>query len=71
MIIVTLIEDNIIVDITTFYDTDRNKAESLFFDLCETSFSNFDEYTEKDRDAILTQGYERGGNKGICISTID
>jgi len=71
MVIVSHIEDNIIKDIASFSWEEQNKAETLFFSWCETLFSNFEEYTRKDREAVLAQGYERGGNRAVCISYVD
>jgi len=46
----------------------KEQAETLFLKKCESILSNFDEYTEHDKRAILDDGYETFGCGSICIS---
>lgn len=47
--------------------TDREKAQAQFLDTCSTEISNWDEYTQADKDALLDLGYEQTGNGGAVV----
>lgn len=74
MIAVTVIRDNVVDDITLFEDKtpeDRRRAEDYFLTRCGEVLSNWDEYTQDDKDATLDNGYETFGNGSICICTTE
>ena len=50
----------IVESIDTFEDTQEgnNKAEERFLELCSDTFSNWDEYTDSDKQELLDNGYE-------------
>lgn len=48
-------------------DEGNKQAEQYFLDLCSTHFSNWNEYTQKDIDAILDVGYEESNCNKIVI----
>ena len=47
---------------------DSEEAEKLFFAKCEESISNWDEYSEEDKEAILENGVAEKANGSICLS---
>ena len=51
--------------------TDRDKAQEHFLDTCSTKLSNWDEYTQSDKDALLDQGYEKFGNGVVMLIDTD
>lgn len=53
----------------THVGCDRGKAETAYFNTCESNVSNWDEYMPHDRDTVLTEGYCLYG--GGCIMLID
>lgn len=48
--------------------TDVEVAELVFLDKCAEYFTNWDEYTEEDKEAILDDGYEESAHKIVFIS---
>jgi hypothetical protein len=46
----------------------REEAQRVFLDKCNTYISNWDEYSKEDVDAVLEDGYEKFGNGSICLS---
>ena len=74
MLSVTVIRNGVVDEMTLFKsDTveERQKAENFFLDRCGEILTNWDEYTNDDKDAILDNGYESFGNGSICICTPD
>ena len=49
----------------------KEKAIKAFFDACSNCLSNFDEYTQKDRDAIEDRGFETFGNGSVCLVNME
>jgi hypothetical protein len=45
----------------------NNNAEKMFINKCEHYFSNFYEYTNDDKQAILENGYEQNPTYKIMI----
>lgn len=62
---VIVIEDDRLIDNIPFVDD--FEAENIFEESCKTHISNFDEYTLKDIEALLEQGYEEYGRGKIRI----
>lgn len=55
-------------EVTEFsFQEDEFSCKSKFKELCEQSFSNFDEYEQEDLEDILSQQFERGGGKFISF----
>ena len=65
---IIVIKDGVV---DTVIQTDETACEKDFFEAVKQKISNWDEYTQEDRDAILKQGYERFGNGSICLTWID
>ena len=47
---------------------DAEHAERVFLDKLAECLSNWDEYDQDDRDAVLDNGYEQFGNGSVCLS---
>jgi hypothetical protein len=47
---------------------DGEHAERVFLDKLAECLSNWDEYDQDDRDAVLDNGYEQFGNGSVCLS---
>jgi len=62
---VTVINQDRLVENLPFKD--ETEAYSIFLEFCKNYLSNFDEYTQKDIDAILKDGIERFGHGEIRI----
>lgn len=57
MYMVALMKDNLPEDIIYFGDKRRLAQNKLLY-LCSSYVSNWDEYTEEDKESILDDGYE-------------
>lgn len=64
MFIVMTIKDNVPEDIIGVFIV-RELAQKCFLDACSTRLSNWDEYDNEDKEALLDQGYEEFGNGSI------
>lgn len=47
--------------------TDLDKAQAQFLDTCSTQISNWDEYDQDDKDALLDLGYEQTGDGAVVL----
>jgi hypothetical protein len=63
---VVVIKDNLVHD--NIMCNDNVHAEKVFFDKLAENLSNWDEYTEEDREAVLEDGYENFGNGSVCLT---
>lgn len=71
MYLVMVNKDNLPQDVI-LVTMDRNKAQAQFLDTCSTQLSNWDAYTQDDKDILLDQGYERfGANEAILLVDTD
>lgn len=66
MFSVITIKDEVL-DEVVWSGPDRLEGEKHFLDTLTSCISNFNEYTSRDIDVILDQGYERFGNGSICF----
>jgi len=46
-------------------------AEQIFLDKCSVYFTNWDEYTDADKEAILDNGFEQNSHKIVFIGWPD
>lgn len=46
----------------------KEKAEKTFINICSETFSNFEEYTKEDIDAILDNGYEESTHRIVFLT---
>jgi len=66
---VVVVANNVIETITSFVGENAGtKAEAFFIDTLKNRLSNFDEYTIKDIENILEDGYESFGNGSVCLA---
>jgi len=66
-IVVTVINGNVPESMRLFHDVEQ--ANAYFLQKCEDNLSNWDEYTQEDKDALLDEGYETTpSGKCICIT---
>jgi len=55
-------------EVTDFsFQEDEYSCHYAFKELCQQSFSNFDEYEQEDLEDIVSQKFERGGGKFISF----
>lgn len=51
--------------------TDRDKAQAQFLDTCASAISNWADYTQADKDALLDLGYEQTGDGAVVLIDTD
>lgn len=65
------INKNNILDELVLVTTDLKKAQQHFLDTCSDHLSNWDKYTQADKDALLDLGYEQTGDGAIVLIDTD
>jgi len=60
-----------ILDALVYVGCDREVAIGHFFDTCSTCISNWDEYDQNDKDALLDAGYERFDHGAVLLIDTD
>ena len=63
---VVIIKNNLVDDIRRFEKSDE--AEKYFLERCAWLISNWDEYTQEDKENILEDGYEEFEDGSICLA---
>jgi hypothetical protein len=63
--IVVVVKDGIVDEAVICKDDEH--AKRVFLDLCAERISNWGDYTVKDIDAVLEQGFEEFGNGSVCL----
>lgn len=56
-----------ILDELILVTTDREKAQQHFLDTCQEHLSNWDDYTQDDKNALLDMGYEQLVGEGAIV----
>jgi len=71
MYLVMVNKDNLPQDVI-LVTTDRDRATEQFLETCSELLSNWDAYTQDDKDILLDQGYELfGNNESIVLVDTD
>lgn len=52
-------------DLSAF--TSTQEAEDCFIKIASHKFSNWDDYSPEDIQAVLDDGYEQNGNSALCL----
>jgi len=63
---IVIIKDGVVDDLILCRDGDH--AQKVFLENCAETFSNWDEYTQEDIDAIIGNGYEKSAYSAVCLS---
>ena len=66
MYLVMVNKDNLPQDVI-LVTTDRDRATEQFLETCSERLSNWDAYTQDDKDILLDQGYELFGNNEAIV----
>jgi hypothetical protein len=63
---IVIIKDGVVDDLILCRDGDH--AKTVFVEKCAETFSNWEEYSQADIDAIIDNGYEQSAHSAVCLS---
>ena len=64
---IIIIKNNLVESATP---STSETCEKDFLAAVASNVSNWDEYTQEDKDIIVEQGYETSGNGSVCLTWI-
>ena len=65
--LIVIIKDGVVDEIKV---STKEKCEGDFLDAVASRVSNWDEYTDEDKEYITDNGYEITGNGSVCLTWV-